>query len=127
MCSYIVLIVLFILSSCKHFMPQNVGNLTQGLDQIPEDECKHIPLNFPWTITSKHENLTVTRPCLNWTFNYDICVRVTTHPQGAPNNWKQINLHDHHPLLRSLTDALNNAKLSLSTIWTPIKLTFCES
>ena len=85
-------------------MPQN---LTLDLDDLPENECKHIPLKCPWTITSNGESLTVIITCLKWTFNCDFCVRVTAHPQGAPNFPKQIDLGDHHPLLRSLTDALN--------------------
>ena len=88
-------------------MPQNVGNLILDLDEIPEDECKHFPLNCPWTITSRNESLTVIITCLKWTFNYDFCVRVTAHPQGAPNVSKQIDLDDQHPFPRSLTDALN--------------------
>ena len=85
----------------------NVVSLTLVLDNLPENECKHIPLNCPWTMTSKDESLTFNISCLKWTFNYDFCVRVTAHPQGAPSVSKQIHLDDHHPLLRSLTDALN--------------------
>ena len=40
-------------------------------------------------------------------FNYDFCVRVRAHPQGSPNNSKQIDIDDYHPLLRSLTDRLS--------------------
>ena len=32
---------------------------------------------------------------------------VTAYPQGSPNVSKQIELDDHHPMLRSLTDAMN--------------------
>ena len=88
-------------------MPQNVGNLIVDSDETPEDECKHFPQICPWTITSKSESLTVFITCLKWTFNYDFSVRVTAHPQGAPNVSKQIDLDDHHPMFRSLTDALN--------------------
>ena len=45
--------------------------------------------------------------CLKWVFNFEFCVRVTAYPLGAPNIFKQIDLDDHHPLLRSLTDALH--------------------
>ena len=34
-------------------------------------------------------------------------MQVTAHPQVAPNILKQTVLEDHHPLLRSLTDALD--------------------
>ena len=44
---------------------------------------------------------------MKWTFKYDFCARVTTYPQGAPNVSKEIDLDDHHLLLRPLTDALN--------------------
>ena len=64
-------------------------------------------LKCHWTITSKDESLTVTITYLKWTFNYDFRLRVTAHPQGAPIVSKQINLGDHHPRRRSLTDALN--------------------
>ena len=88
-------------------MPQNVESLTLDLDNLPGNECKYFPTNCPWTITSKDESLTVTITCLKWTFNYDFCVRVTAHPQGASNVSKQIDLDDHHLLFTSLTDALN--------------------
>ena len=87
-------------------MPQNVGSSTLDLDDLPENECKDIPVNCPWTITSRYESLTVIITCVKRTFSYDFCVRVTAHPQGAPNVPKQIDLDDHHLLLRSLTDAL---------------------
>ena len=41
------------------------------------------------------------------TFSFEFCVRVTAYPLGAPNISKQIDLDDHHPLIRSLTDALH--------------------
>ena len=44
---------------------------------------------------------------LKWTFNYDFCARVTAYPLGEPIISKQLDLDDRHPLLRSLTDALN--------------------
>ena len=52
-------------------------------------------------------SLTVIITCLKWTMDYDFCVRVTAYPLGSPNVSKQIDLVDHHPLLTSLTDALN--------------------
>ena len=86
-------------------MPQKLDN--SPLDKIPEIECKHVPLNCPWTITSKDETLTVIITCLKWTFNYDFWIRVTVHPEGNSEISKQIDLDDHHPLLKSLSDALN--------------------
>ena len=77
------------------------------LDELPEEECKHIPLNCIWPITSEHTNLTVIITCLKWTFNFELCVRVTAYQLGSPNISKQIDLDDHNPLLRSLTDALH--------------------
>ena len=88
-------------------MPHNVESLILILRRIPEDECKHIALNCPWTTTSKDESLTVIISCLKWTCNHGFCLRVTAHRQGTQNVSKQMDLDDHHPLLRSLTDALN--------------------
>ena len=75
-------------------------------DDLPEEECKHIPLNCIWAITSHDTNLTVIITCFKWTFNLEFCVRLTTYQLGAPNISKQLDLNDHHPLLRALTDAL---------------------
>ena len=82
------------------------SSITQ-LDELPEEECKHIPINCLWTKTSEHTNLTVIITCPKWTFNYDFCVRVTAYPLGAPNASKQKDLDDLYPLPTSLTDALN--------------------
>ena len=86
-------------------MPQKLYN--SPLDKIPENECKHVPINCPWIIKSKDETLTVIITCLKWTFNYDFWVRVTVHPEGNSDISKQIDLDNHHPLLKSLSDALN--------------------
>ena len=86
-------------------MPQKLNN--SPLDKIPEIECKHVPLNCPWTITTKDETLTVIITCLKWTFNYDFWIRVTVHPEGNSDLSKGIDLDDDHPLLKSLSDALN--------------------
>ena len=88
-------------------MPQNVESLILDMDKLPENKSKNIPVNCLWTITSKEESLTVIVTCLKWRCNYNFCVRVTAHPQGAPNLWKQIGLDNRHPVLRSLTDAPN--------------------
>ena len=36
-------------------MPQKFESTILDLDEIPEGECKHLPLNCLWTITSKDE------------------------------------------------------------------------
>ena len=87
-------------------MPKKVGSSITHLDELPEEECKHIPLNYIWPITSQDTNVTVIITCSKWTFNFEFCVRVTAYQLGVPNVSKQIDLDDHHPLLRSLTDAL---------------------
>ena len=87
-------------------MPQKSESSITHLDDLPEEQCNHIPLNCIWAITSQDTNQTVTVTCLKWTFNFEFCVRVTAYQLGAPNISKQIDLDDHHPLLRSLTDAL---------------------
>ena len=38
---------------------------------------------------------------------FEFCVRVTAYHLGAPKTSKQIDLDDHHPLLRTLADALH--------------------
>ena len=88
-------------------MPQKLESSVTHLDELPDEECKHIPLNFLWPITSRDMNLTDIITCLKWTFNYEFCVRVTACPLGAPNISKQIDLDDHHPPLRSSSDPLN--------------------
>ena len=88
-------------------MPQKFESLITNLVEIPEEECKHIPLTCLWPITSKDAILTVIITCLKWSFNYDFCVRVTAYPLGAAKVSRQIDIDDHHPLLRSLTDAFN--------------------
>ena len=88
-------------------MPQKLESSTTHLDELPEEECKHIPLNCLSPITSQDTNLTVFITCLKRTFNYEFCARVTAYPLGTPNNSKQIDLDDQHPLLRSLTDSLH--------------------
>ena len=89
-------------------MPQKTKSSITHLDGLPEEECKHIPLNCICPITSQDTNLTVIITCLKWTFNFEFCVRETTYPLGAPNISEQLDLDDHHPLLRSLTDALQS-------------------
>ena len=88
-------------------MPQKIESSITHLDELPEEEWKHISLNCIWPITCQDTNLTVIITCLKWTFNFEFCLRVTAYQLGAPNFSKQIDLDDHHLLLRSLTDALH--------------------
>ena len=87
-------------------MPQKTVNLPHKWDDI-DDECQHIPLNCPWTITSGNETLTVVITCLKWTFNYDFWIRVTAHREGNPNISKHIDINKDNPLLESLSEALD--------------------
>ena len=87
-------------------MPQKTVNIPPKWDDI-DDECQHIPLNCPWTITSGNETLTVVITCLKWTFNYDFWIRVTAHPEGNPNISKHIDFNKDNPLLESLSEALD--------------------
>ena len=88
-------------------MPQKLENLPPISDDVG-DECQHIPLNCPWTIISDHETLTVVIRCLKWTFNYDFWIRVSAHPERNPNISKQKDTNQHHPLLVSPAEALND-------------------
>ena len=87
-------------------MPQNLENNPPNWDEI-DDECQHIPLNCPWTITSGTETLTVVITCIKWTFNYDFWIRVTAHPKWNPNISKQIDINKNNQLLESLSEALD--------------------
>ena len=88
-------------------MTQKSENLSLNWDDI-DGECQFIPLNCPWTITSGNETLTVVTTCLKWTFNYDLRIRVTAHPEGNHNISKQIDISKHNPLLVSLSEALDD-------------------
>ena len=96
------------MNTCYSLMPQKFESSITHLDELPEEECKHIPLNCIWPITCQDTNLTVIITCLKWTFSFEFCVRVTVYQLGALNISKQIDLDDHYPLLRSLTDALHS-------------------
>ena len=65
-------------------MPQNCENLPPNWDDI-EEECQHVPLNCPWTITCEDGTLAIIIRSLEWTFNYDFWIRVTAHPEESPN------------------------------------------
>ena len=90
-------------------MPQKLEKLPLNWDVI-DDECQHVPLNCPWTITSGNETLTVVITCLNSTFNHDIWIRVTVHPEENPIVSKQIDINKRNPLLESLSEALDDYK-----------------
>ena len=88
-------------------MPQNFENLPPNLEDIKED-CEHISLACPWTISCKDgtPEFIITR--LERTFNHEFWIRVTAHSEGNPNILKQINVDKHHFLLESLSEALND-------------------
>ena len=56
-------IVSFLIISRQHLMPQKIASPILDLDEIPEDECRHL-LNFLWTKTSKDVSLTIIITCL---------------------------------------------------------------
>ena len=88
-------------------MPQHFENFPLNWDAI-EEECEHNSLTCPWTIICKDGTLEFIITNLELTFNYDFWIRVTAHPEGNPNISKQINVDKHHPLLESLSEALND-------------------
>ena len=107
-------------------MPQKSDNLPPNWDDI-DDECEHIPLNCPWTITSGNETLTVVIVCLEWTFNYDFWIRVTADPEWNPNIWKQIDINKQNPLLESLSEFLDDYEDFFEPHLTPINFIFLEN
>ena len=66
-------------------MPKKSGSSITHLDELRKEECKLIPLNCIWPITSQDTNLTVIITCLKWTFSFEFCVRVVAYQLGAPN------------------------------------------
>ena len=88
-------------------MPHKLDYLPPNWDDI-EDECQHISLRCPWSITSEDETLTVVITCLKRTFNCDFWIKVTAQPEGNPNISKQIDINEHNPLLESLSEAQND-------------------
>ena len=80
-------------------MPKKSESSLTHLDDLPEEECNHSPLNCFWPITSQDTNQTVIITCLKWTFNFAFCVQVTTYQLGTPHISKPIDLDHHHPLL----------------------------
>ena len=88
-------------------MPQNFEKFPPTWDAIGE-ECQHIPLTCPRAITCEYGTPAFVITSLEWTFDYDFWIRVTAHPQENPSISKQINIDKHHPLLESLSEALND-------------------
>ena len=66
------------------YMPQKSENLPPNWYDV-NDECQHVPLKIPWTITSENETPTVVITCLKWTFYYDFWIRVTAHLERNPS------------------------------------------
>ena len=87
-------------------MPQKNEDLIPNWDDI-EEECQYIPLKCPWTIACQNGTLAFINTRLQWTFNYDFCTRVTAHPEEMHFS-KEINIDNHHPLLKSLSEAPND-------------------
>ena len=88
-------------------MSQKFENLPPNWDDI-DNECEHISLNCPWTITSPNETLTVVITRLKWTFNYGFWIRVTVHPEGNSHISPEIDIIKQNPLLESLSEALED-------------------
>ena len=88
-------------------MPQNFENLPPNREDNKED-CEHISLACPWTISCKDGTLEFIITSLEWTFNYDFWISVTVHSEANPNILKQINIDKYHLLLESLSEALND-------------------
>ena len=86
-------------------MPQNFENFPPIWEDNKED-CEHISLACPWTISCKVGTLEFIVTSLEWTFNHDFWIGVTAHSEGNPNFLKQINIDKHHLLLESLSEAL---------------------
>ena len=51
-------------------MPQKIEHLPPNWDDI-EEECQHVPLKCPWTITCENGTLAFIITSLEWTLNYD--------------------------------------------------------
>ena len=86
-------------------MSQNFENLPSNWDDIKED-CEHVSLACPWTISCKDGTLEFIITNLEWTFNHDFWIRVTVHSEGSPKIPKQISIGKHHFFLESLSEAL---------------------
>ena len=88
-------------------MPQKIEDLPPNWDDI-EEECQYVRLTCPLTISCEDGTLSFIITSLHWTFNYDFWIRVTAHSEDNSTILKQINIDKHHPLLESLSEALND-------------------
>ena len=88
-------------------MPQNIEDLPLNWDDIGK-ECQYVPLNCPWTNICNDGTLSFIITSLERTFNYDFWIRVTAYSEENPTISKQINIDKRHPLLESLSEALND-------------------
>ena len=88
-------------------MPQKIEDLPPNWDAIKE-ECQRVPLTCLWTISCEDGTLAFIITSLEWIFNYDFWIRVTAHLKENPKSSKQIDINKHHPLLESLSEALND-------------------
>ena len=88
-------------------MSQNFENLPPNWDDIKED-CEHISLACPWTISCKDGTLEFIITSLEWTFNHDFWIRVTVHSEGSLKISKQISIEKLQFLLESLSEALKD-------------------
>ena len=52
-------------------MPKKFESSITHLDDLPEEEYNHIPLNCIWPISSQDTNLTVIITCLKRTYNFE--------------------------------------------------------
>ena len=108
-------------------MPQKFENLPPKWHDI-EEECQHVQLNCPWTITFEDETLAVIIKCIKWTFNYDFWIRVTAHPEENPNISKRIDIYKQHPLLEPLSEAPKTITwIFLNPTWASINFIFLEN
>ena len=88
-------------------MPQNFGNLPPNWDNIKKD-CEYISLTCLWTFFCKDGTLEFIITSLEWIFSHDFWIRMTAHSEGNQNILEQIDIDKHHPLLESLSEALND-------------------
>ena len=94
-------------------MPQKLNKSRLDSDKLPKDKSKHLPLYCFRIIKTKDENLTVITACLMWNFDSDCWLRVTVNTRKISEISKQLDLDDHHLLLRCLFDALKLCKVFL--------------
>ena len=83
-------------------MPQNFENLPPNWDDIKED-CEHISLACPWTISCNDGTLEFIITSLEWTFNHDFWLRVTAAHSEGNHNRSQPNYPDSQSVLRTIT------------------------